>query len=283
MGSSSATLSEDTWTQVGYVFSFDGTNTILSLLKDGASNDSVSLSNMYINDKSTYVDAWLMMTRSSTGTELHMWGFMYSLTLANNAHTDYATNDKTSTCSDGTCSICSEDRDTCFHSTDTLNAYWDGTENQACVGCIAGEGCVRSEDCNLCHDRICKTCFNFDSDSACTECKTNAGDSGTDPCACNTGFFFNEDNDTCDTCNANCETCESFQDGGYKFCPTCNTGFYKQRSSADIKTCLNFCPTGELTDDDNKTCTGSDSEVFEITLSTWASTFRSVTDSKSNV
>jgi len=64
MTASSATVTLQTWTQTGFVFTFDGTDTTLQMYVNGSAATPVTLAGMYIDDKSTYLDAWLMMTRS---------------------------------------------------------------------------------------------------------------------------------------------------------------------------------------------------------------------------
>ena len=284
MGATAATVSIETWSQVGYVFDFDGTNTTLQLYVNGGTPTSVTLSSMYIDDKTAYVDAWLMMTRSSTSGELYMWGFMYSFTLANEANTSYITSNLNSSTCSGSCSICASDRNICFHDSQALEVFWNGTADAACLkDCESSEGCVRAEDCNLCHDRFCADCINFDNGATCTACIANAGNSGLAPCSCNDGYFFNEETDSCDQCHANCATCEDFKDNSSKFCSTCKPGFYKQRGSSAINTCLGFCPTGETANDVSNECDGTDKIVFDVILDTWSQNFLEVYDSIDNI
>ena len=284
--SSAATVSIQTWSQVGYVFSFDGTDTTLQMYVNGGSAVSETLASMYIDDQSTYVDGWLMMTRSLSGVESAMHGFMYRFTLANDANTSYITNERSTSSCSGTCASCAADRDTCFHDSNTLDVFLNSSNSdEACQGtCTTNSGCVRAEDCNLCYDRLCDSCFNFDDGAECYSCISDAGDNGLAPCACNDGFYFNDTTDMCETCHANCETCDQSEDDSYKFCPTCNVGFFKQRaSSSAIQTCLAFCPTGETEDSVNKQCNGSDGIVFDLTLDSWDQNFLQVYDSIANI
>jgi hypothetical protein len=76
----------------------------------------------------------------------------------------------------------------------------DGT---ACVDCTDDNGCVRTQDCNLCSDRLCGTCTNFDSDpSICTACIDNA--ITPTACECDVNYFFSEATDSCVSCHTNC-------------------------------------------------------------------------------
>ena len=111
---------------------------------------------------------------------------------------------------------------------------------------------MRVEDCNLCYDRLCESCTNFDEDAECTACIANAGDSGLSPCECNGDLFFHEDTDMCENCHVYCQTCEDYADTTNKFCDTCSTDHYKQRGSPTVNTCLPFCPTGESPNSETK-------------------------------
>jgi hypothetical protein len=108
-------------------------------------------------------------------------------------------------------------------------------------------------------------------------CISNAGDSGTAPCACNTKFFFDEQTDTCAACHTFCADCPDFGDSTNKSCDSCDTGYFKQPNRL---TCLDICPTGYTSNVPGKTCDApGNATVYLLDASDWNKTFKTVKES----
>ena len=125
----------------------------------------------------------------------------------------------------GSCSICPiSSQNVCLWEVGSAQYELSDGTAQSCNGC-GSTGCQRQEDCNLCFDRLCSTCTNFDQTDAlgadsCTACITNASFQGTTPdtCACNNYYHFDEDTDTCVGCDPLCAVCTA---GDNKSCSEC--------------------------------------------------------------
>jgi len=100
-----------TWTQVGVSFEFTGDGTTVSFYKDDSIAASFIKSEIYLEDKSSYSGAFLMMSarQRSNGTYAassvfsgFMYNFKYFVTLGNHASDGRAT---TSCTGDVSCSV----------------------------------------------------------------------------------------------------------------------------------------------------------------------------------
>ena len=139
------------------------------------------------------------------------------------------------------CSSCPVD--VCLVDCDHLQT----TGDIKCVECQSEctEGCVRTTDCEQCHDALCVECDNW---STCTQCTDNA--TLTDgSCECNAGFFA--DGPTCEPCSQHCDVCVDQFD-----CTTCTINYYLYMDTY----CYQYCPDGYVRNGTNRTC---DLEVLE--------------------
>ena len=126
--------------------------------------------------------------------------------------------------------------------------YSDGTNCQPCNFC--SYGCVRTEDCNPCDDRLCKECSDFG--SGCLTCKDNAEDSsGT--CACMPGYFL-DSNYQCSPCPSNCDVCSN---SNFNQCSVCSPGYFLVN-----EVCYPYCPSGYSPN--SGVCDLSDDFVFQL-------------------
>ena len=84
---------------------------------------------------------------------------------------------------------------------------------------------MRGSDCNLCHDRLCDTCINFDSGvEICETCIANADNTThAEPCSCNETFFWDDESITCFSCNSDCVLC---RDTTLLTCTQCASPFF---------------------------------------------------------
>ena len=215
-------LTTSTWTQVGVSFEFTGTGTTIIFYKEDSSVSSVTKDDLYLEDKSSYSETFLMMSarKQSDGSydsyysfRGFMYSFKYFVTLPSGAENHVSDGRSTSCTGDESCVDCprnsrgvSYDQDVCLYTGD-IDEYYDTTTSdyKDCVSCV-DDGCVRAEDCNKCYDRQCSTCVNFDQ-GQCSSCIAHAN--GTDDvangyCQCDSNYYFNEAIDACEQCDSFC-------------------------------------------------------------------------------
>ena len=139
----------------------------------------------------------------------------------------------------GTCStcFCPSSTNVCI-STCLYTQYIDF--GGACSDCLNScpTGCVRSQDCNLCNNRLCLQCTDFSS-SGCSQCKTNAVKIiPSNSCQCSSGSYYDSSTASCLSCFTYCESCESGINGD---CLSCKTNNYLNPEGT---LCLTTCPIG---------------------------------------
>ena len=255
----------DAWYYIVYTFEFDGTDTIVTIYVDSINIFSYTAQTLYIQDKSSYSQAWLFMSTASSFDDpapANAWeGFIYRFQLdqyvitPNEISLGIETDGSQCTPNTITCSKCptvngsqclwTVDRDSYVDSLGNTNECDDSNDHEDPL-CLNDVGCVRREDCNRCNDRLCQTCINFDEGlEICEVCTTNADNNqGTTVCQCSDQYFFDERSDTCEECNVACDECADFGDKTAKSCAACEAGYFLH---PDSNTCLDFCPTGFAT------------------------------------
>ena len=82
------------------------------------------------------------------------------------------------------------------------------------IGC--SYGCIRTTDCSLCVDQLCKFCHDF---VGCDQCVENASLQSNTTCTCKSGTYLAES--TCKPCPAGCSICTS-----PTVCSSCSSGKY---------------------------------------------------------
>jgi len=205
-----------------------------------------------------------------------MYDFHLYNRLANTGEDDHWID---STCSGTGCTICPDDRDTCLWDTQVESFGQDNaTACDTNCGTNGTDGCVRTEDCNKCNDRLCLTCFNFDDPvSICSQCVPNASGAPTQFCQCDSNYYFAEGTDSCTQCPTECATCTNTHAGANKECTSCETGY---SFLATIGMCVPTCPTGSTANASNE-CEypTNPPAMLDLTLSDWATDFNTVFDS----
>ena len=187
----------DTWYFIAFSYYFTGIDTPIKIFRDNASLINYEANDLYIEDQLNYANTFLFMTTDKQANEAAaepskvFSGFIYWFQLwykpveANTSNlaeilgSQYQENCDVDGC---TCSKCplkptarclwTVERDE-FRNTDCNSQ--ECNEDGETHTCTIENGCVRSEDCNRCHDRLCSTCLNFDEgDVVCEECILNA-------------------------------------------------------------------------------------------------------------
>ena len=286
-------ITSNDWYFIGYSFDFNGKDTRVHISLDGSEILTHTGENIYMQDKSSYSQAWLFMsTASSFGAAApsNAWeGFIYWFALDQTVLTiseimqDVETDGELCSSDILTCSVCPKVRSKCLWTVER-DSYVDSLGN---VGqcdeassheeplCTNDVGCVRGEDCNLCNDRLCSVCINFDEGAAiCEQCKSNSSNGdGSQACECLTQFFFDEVSDSCESCHVACDECADFGDNTNKSCTACASGYFLH---PDSHTCLDFCPTGFT--ENGIVCDRDSNTMLNLSLTTWEQDFKIIYD-----
>ncbi|CAG9335180.1 unnamed protein product [Blepharisma stoltei] len=141
----------------------------------------------------------------------------------------------------------------CLWSCD-LSHFWSGSSYISCNSCI--KGCVRAGNCNICEDSLCLICTGFGS-GKCTQCVSNASFIGT-YCQCNSGYYWNDINESCELCDISCKSCAS---ANWYDCLTCYSGYYMV-----LGICSSSCPSGYISS--SGVCAFSHEKIFDLNLNT---------------
>ncbi|CAG9335197.1 unnamed protein product [Blepharisma stoltei] len=154
------------------------------------------------------------------------------------------------------CSLCPIDNsNACLYSCN-IDKYWSGSSCASCLSECSSKGCVRADkNCNLCQDVICEICDDYT--STCITCKTNASLLGTS-CQCNSGYYWNTNNESCEVCESTCKTCKG---STYLDCLTCADGRYIVSGI-----CTLSCPLGYSKS--ATACTLVEEMIFDLDLNT---------------
>ena len=219
--SAASSVSIGTWYAVAYVFVFDGENTSVSFYRNASLLDTYVAAGIFFEDKEDYSQAWLFVATDSDNSTMTpvrgLNGFLYRLAICQNSSESNVTGDYTNVTCLGGCNYCptnvgQTNANQCLCTADRNSYCDDSNVTQSCqTSCSTSNGCVRSLDCNRCHDRQCQTCVNFDEGATCSQCIDNA--SNVADCECDDTWIFGEATDTCEDC--------------HQFCNICNTDTYK--------------------------------------------------------
>ena len=285
-------VSPSVWVNIAYAFTFTGEGTEVNIYVNAESIFNFNVVEVYVEDKDQYTNAFLMASSGqSNGNAVPQnafEGYMYRFGLWYSVEVSLIEDEVDNL---GNCSNCSHVNPDPTHcpknagSDGTSQCLWDvaiddwvgNDAEQDCLSECGDDGCVRDADCNLCDDRQCQTCINFDSQyDICTECITNASKATTnDPCTCNTSYWFSEGTDQCEECDSACTVCLSNYE---KDCTECKGGFFKQEN---VNTCLNFCPSN-FNEVDSSSCSNNGTSMFCLTFDQsvqWSSDFKHLLDS----
>lgn len=185
-----------------------------------------------------FIDYFYMSTctiganyNASQVLENHFQGYIQSIQIWN--YPASVLNEISTDC-EGSCEICPKSG-ICLNNCKYYQYFSNNCTNcsQSCI-----DGCVRQEDCNLCFDRLCESCFDYSS-TGCTKC-VNGAVMKNGECQCENGDVQVKDNGNyyCKVnCMEYCKGCYSMQNGD---CYDCNEGFYLEGSGL----CLPQCQTG---------------------------------------
>ena len=273
------------WFHLHVTIQFDGKDTAAEIFMDRVTSTTCTAESSFLEDKDSYANAWLFMSTqkddatSNAESENPFNGFMYDFNLYNRLATTLEGDAWiASTCS-GTCAICPADRATCLWDTEVSNFGQD--DATACDAPCGTDGCVREEDCNLCDDRLCQTCLNFDSDvSICSQCISDASGAPSTICECDSDYYFAEGTSTCTQCPTECATCTNSHTGANKECLSCETGY---EFLPTIGMCTPDCPTGSAANGSNECEYPTTDPMLDLTLQNWSIDFNTVYDNTSDL
>ena len=275
----------ETWYAVAYVFDFDGENTSVSLYKNASLLSTYVGLGFFLEDTDDYEQAWLFVATDSVNSTMTpvrgLNGFLYRLAICQNTDESNVTDDYTNVACLGLCNYCPTnvgptDANQCLCTADRNSYCDDSNVAQSCqTTCSTNNGCVRSLDCNRCHDRQCQSCVNFDEGATCSQCIDNA--SNVSECECDTSWVFSEATDTCEDCHNHCHVCNT---DTYKDCTECATDHYMQDG---LSVCLPYCATSYTEDDTSNSCTYTTTSMFDLTVSLWSQDFRDYYDSINSI
>ena len=231
---SSEKVIKNTWNYVGlFIRAEDDTSSVLSFFVNSVQEDEAYLG------LTPFVDVFSSFTftiganyNSSYMLNGFFTGYIHSIAVWNY---DYDVLKEVKTSCSG-CSICPKNG-VCLP-TCSLNKYLSSTCKDCKSPCT--KGCVRSEDCNLCSDRLCELCDDYTS-TGCTKCVDGAEfDSDVCKCVNSTAKSRANGNLYCvSECGDSCQACYSSQN---RDCSSCKEGFY-----LDDGICVENCPSGKTT------------------------------------
>ena len=225
------------WVQLSLEFSRNGDNTQISFYYNGTMLNAFTVENFILYD---------------SNSNEHIIGEQYSGFVFRWAY--YADVDKSHLTSDiitdhtcpqvNHCTACPVDE--CL-----IDCDWDQLldDNNMCEDCLpeCDGGCVRLDNCDPCLIVGCAECESFD---VCDSCAGGSPPDESGECACDAGFYFDLETNTCLPCHESCATCKG---GSNLDCTGCKEGSYLQQDpteNPDINTCDTECPTGALVIDD---------------------------------
>ena len=200
--SATGIISATTWYYLALSLDYDGTDTQAAVYIDGAaaSMNDASLDGVYLEHKSgfnTIIGCEAGMT-SGGSPENAFAGYVYTFKLNQtvlSSASDVGDDHTTSGClGPAACTKCPlSTGNLCLWEVGQDKLERGDGSDQLCdkdnvdTGDDCGNGgCRRQADCNLCFDRLCKTCTNFDEvdpfgADSCTVCMSNASFQGTSP------------------------------------------------------------------------------------------------------
>ena len=186
----------------------------------------------YVDPTSSYTAILGAEYNSSGLLSNYFTGYINSVSVWN---TDEDLKSQVLTSCTGGCSYC-PNSGTCLPDCSVKQYY----SSSSCSSCSSkcDKGCVRSEDCNLCSDRLCELCSDYTS-SGCTKCVDGA-EMVSSVCECITGSPKSRPNGNlyCATdCFKNCKTCYNSYEGD---CTTCQDNYFLDPSGI----CLSQCQSG---------------------------------------
>ena len=126
---------------------------------------------------------------------------MFEFCLYNSVIDDFSAEISPESCGDAMCQLCPVEE--CITECEWNQFYNENTDPASCGECLpeCAAGCVREENCNPCVDEHCNECEDRE---VCTQCILHA--SGN-PCSCDVGYGYNQEDNTCEQCHEDCETC----------------------------------------------------------------------------
>ncbi|CAG9335175.1 unnamed protein product [Blepharisma stoltei] len=223
----------------------------ISLSINGVTDTSSDLHASWLNDLENSFFITIGASHFDTATLTSFFkGFLWDLKIYNTPASPLFS----STCNG--CSLCPIDNaNTCLDSC-LIDSYWNGNSCTPCLTVCWGIGCVRSDkNCNLCQDVICEICDDFT--NTCITCKTNANLIGVN-CQCNSGYYWNTNDESCELCDISCKTCTS---SSPLDCLMCKSGYYMFSG-----VCLAVCPAGYSPS--SGVCIKSKEKIFDLDLNT---------------
>ena len=230
----SVTLSK--WNYIGVTFSMlkDTSTRIIIVINNITENARIIGKTPFIDFQSSYTCIIGATYNSTFILNTYYTGYIRSISVWN---TDYSLKNQVSTSCSGNCIFCPL-TGSCLTNCALTSFYLN-----ACQDCSnsCNAGCVRSQDCNLCYDRLCYICTDYTS-TGCSKCVDGASlVSGS--CKCNNGnaLIASNGNLYCSTtCMSYCATCLYSTNGN---CLSCNSGYYLYPTGL----CVSSCPTGYQT------------------------------------
>ena len=242
------------WTFVGYSMDAElnaADSTLRMWTNDGAGDTTTLVGFLFVADTNTTAgEIGRKRTDQTTYDEIFK-GFIYNFFI----YTQAIPTGSESKYGNSGCS-CSGDK--CTAAQECL-ANYEFTQYGVGLDCDSScsqTGCVRSETCNnqpcetdfdycdLCYDRECKQCSNYESNgcaaSKCTASSNALESSGTCGCSANNGRP--DHNALCDACHQNCFSCDEGGYDNFNRCTSCNSGYFNIGLDSNSY-CVVGCPT----------------------------------------
>lgn len=232
--------------------SADYGNTFVTFTIDDVSDTPQLLAVDYFMDLSTSFTFLIGSEYTALSTKGSFFeGFIWRISMWQDSNPSF-TSEFTVTCSG--CSICPSSG-TCL-SLCAKDQYVPDC-NTCDTACTATITCIIDTTCNLCYDLLCEICNDYTS-TGCTQCIEYANflSGAGSACACDSGYSWNSDSETCDVCENLCAPCYDLQTTGCSGC--ISTAFFHDT------VCMPWCPTGFLAG--TTTCSGTSGLIFKISL-----------------
>jgi hypothetical protein len=107
--SSADAIAYNNWYHIALTAEFDGTDTVVKIYVDGTMVLDFTAAELFIKDKSSYPNAWLMIETDDTTVAANAWhGFLYHFAYTTSVMTaeQIGAEIHTSACTGGDCSAC---------------------------------------------------------------------------------------------------------------------------------------------------------------------------------
>ena len=172
------------------------------------------------------------VSESNWRNTAYLRGYIYEICIYNFYKSEFNDEVGTIDCGPNMCTQCPVEE--CLTECEYNEFYIP--ETGLCGTCLedCDDGCQRTDNCNTCHDTICGVCPEW---VICELCLLNATPSPIE-CKCDEGYYYNIEQNICDSCDPKCSSCDSKSE---QSCDACEPPFMLL---PDSRQCETECPTG---------------------------------------